>query len=162
MENQQSQQAPPPLPPPQQSNDDVEKKRLFNGKKIYDNKKKPKQPKIMQQNNNNNLSAEENVTNNQFDEEKSRILNELTLTTPDKSRAGSVDFPIRSLVSTLNKTKNYYTTSSCAGRIIVVQTTVGSGYSTDWLFVSHDHVDDINSIHQSISQLKQEKGNDKK
>ena len=40
----------------------------------------------------------------------------------DKSKKGGIDEKILPLVSKINLSKDYYTTSSCAGRIILVKT----------------------------------------
>ena len=54
-------------------------------------------------------------TFNHFDSEKSRVLEDKE----DASRKGSIDAPIIELVKYINEQENYYTTSSCSGRIIV-------------------------------------------
>jgi tRNA(Phe) wybutosine-synthesizing methylase Tyw3 len=105
-----------------------------------------------------------------FEQEKSICVEKLENNVDDKSRAGKVDAQIVPFVNTLNSLKDYYTTSryaplphfsphSCAGRIIIVQTTPNSGYNVDWLFVSHDFVEDPLEMMKSVrSQLKTEPG----
>lgn len=59
----------------------------------------------------------------------------------DKSRKGSIDEPIKMLVSTLNAMPHFYTTSSCSGRMGIVS--IAKGFrknKTRWLFVSHRKV----------------------
>ena len=58
----------------------------------------------------------------------------------DKSKKGSVDERIRSLLALLNAHPEHYTTSSCSGRIILWR---GSGKKneTEWLKVSHEPID---------------------
>ncbi|XP_038154702.1 tRNA wybutosine-synthesizing protein 3 homolog [Cyprinodon tularosa] len=59
----------------------------------------------------------------------------------DLSRKGSVDEDIRSVVSLLNGCEQFFTTSSCSGRIIVIDGAACSGdvHKQDcvWLLVSH-------------------------
>ena len=50
-----------------------------------------------------------------FEQSKKDILNR-----EDKSSIGKVDERIRDLCEEINKTENYYTTSSCSGRIILM------------------------------------------
>ena len=54
-------------------------------------------------------------TFNYFESEKRRVLEEKE----DASRKGSIDAPISELVEYINKQEDYYTTSSCSGRIIL-------------------------------------------
>lgn len=51
----------------------------------------------------------------QFIEEKQRVLGEKA----DLSRKGTIDAPVADLVECLNEADQYYTTSSCSGRILV-------------------------------------------
>lgn len=58
---------------------------------------------------------------------------------PDKSRKGDVDEAAWPLIKTLNNLKDYYTTSSCAGRINVFkEPDSGKKHEAEWLFVTHD------------------------
>jgi tRNA wybutosine-synthesizing protein 3 len=50
-----------------------------------------------------------------FDAQKTTCLSAV-----DLSRKGSIDAPILDLVAFINNQSNYFTTSSCSGRIIVV------------------------------------------
>ncbi len=70
-----------------------------------------------------------------FDNEKKTFLAKL-----DKSKKGSIDEKIISLITVFNKTSNYYSTSSCSGRVYLWR---GSGKKneTEWLRVSHDLID---------------------
>ncbi|XP_060686654.1 tRNA wybutosine-synthesizing protein 3 homolog [Hemiscyllium ocellatum] len=58
----------------------------------------------------------------------------------DRSRAGGVDPEIRALVDTLNRSERFSTTSSCAGRVLLLagsdQTKVQK-QNCLWLFVTH-------------------------
>lgn len=49
-----------------------------------------------------------------FEKQKAQALNGV-----DLSRKGSVDVPIQPLIEFLNSDSDYFTTSSCSGRIIV-------------------------------------------
>tara|TARA_Y100000310_G_scaffold209474_1_gene210136 strand:+ start:2517 stop:3068 length:552 start_codon:yes stop_codon:yes gene_type:complete len=51
-----------------------------------------------------------------FEEAKKKQLSKI-----DKSSIGSWDVKIKSLCEKLNKSKKYYTTSSCAGRIVLIK-----------------------------------------
>ncbi|MBN2567384.1 hypothetical protein JXB02_04855 [Candidatus Woesearchaeota archaeon] len=56
----------------------------------------------------------------------------------DKSREGRIDAPIRRLVGTLNRKPDYVTTSSCAGRIVLVtRPASGSKKGSAWVLKSH-------------------------
>ncbi len=70
-----------------------------------------------------------------FDNEKKTFLAKL-----DKSKKGSIDERIIPLITAFNKTSDYYTTSSCSGRVYLWR---GSGKKneTEWLRVSHDLID---------------------
>jgi tRNA wybutosine-synthesizing protein 3 len=79
--------------------------------------------------NNTNFSTVESVEQtkkaylkdlNTFEREKAKVLSQLLSQRNDKSRAGALDPAIVSFVETINSKANYYTTSSCAGRLIVV------------------------------------------
>jgi len=70
-----------------------------------------------------------------FDREKKIFLEQK----PDKSRKNSIDAPIKELIDLINQKKNYYTTSSCSGRIMVLQKPdVGKKHEAEWLYVTHD------------------------
>jgi len=57
----------------------------------------------------------------------------------DKSKKGSIDERAIPLITTINKKDNYYTTSSCSGRVYLWQGT-GKKNETTWLKVSHDPI----------------------
>lgn len=67
-----------------------------------------------------------------FERQKKKQLN-----MKDKSSKGSWDPKILSLVNKLNKKKQYYTTSSCSGRIILIKDSEEKKPSL-FLFVSHN------------------------
>ena len=58
----------------------------------------------------------------------------------DKSKKGSIDIGISDLVHKINENKDYYTTSSCSGRIALILPEKKKN-KTRWLFVSHGLVD---------------------
>ncbi len=72
---------------------------------------------------------------NQFDQRKKDILSK-----EDKSSKGDWDKRIISLCDKLNSMDNYYSTSSCSGRIIVMKDEEKKGPGL-FEFVSHDLVD---------------------
>lgn len=80
-----------------------------------------------------------------FRDRKAKILSDLN--TPDSeyqdlSPKGSVDAGIRELISEINASPDYVTTSSCAGRIAVyLEGAKGAKGGGQWLFTSHDPVD---------------------
>lgn len=60
----------------------------------------------------------------------------------DKSRKGSVDEPIKKLLDAINNLDNYYTTSSCSGRIMITNSSIkGKKHENKWYFTSHEVVD---------------------
>jgi tRNA wybutosine-synthesizing protein 3 len=77
-----------------------------------------------------------------FLQRKKDVLNKL-----DKSSAGEWDEKIASLCRKINLKENYYTTSSCSGRIILMIDQDKKGKDL-FLFVSHDKI--------SLNQLKKE------
>ena len=71
-----------------------------------------------------------------FNKRRSDVLSRI-----DKSRAQGVDKGISKVVGLLNSKKNFYTTSSCAGRILVLKIPVSNRKDrVEWLFSSHDTV----------------------
>lgn len=71
-----------------------------------------------------------------FEKDKQNILSK-----KDKSAKGSVDKEIQDLCNKINSLENYYTTSSCAGRIVVIKLPEsGRKNEAEWLFVSHSPV----------------------
>jgi tRNA wybutosine-synthesizing protein 3 len=59
----------------------------------------------------------------------------------DKSSIGSIDKQIKELVGYINTKENYYTTSSCSGRIVIINKPTSSKYDVEWLLVSHESLD---------------------
>ena len=84
--------------------------------------------------------------NMQFNKLKSDFLNK-----KDKSKKGHVDKDIINLVNKINNSKNYYTTSSCSGRIVLLALSSGKKGSK-WLFKSHSYVN-FSQIKKSLTKL---------
>ena len=80
-----------------------------------------------------------------FNENKQRYLDELNKNIEnnlkDKSKKGFVDTNILQLINLINSKENYYTTSSCAGRIAIISIKKKK-HESEWLFVSHDIVEE--------------------
>lgn len=75
----------------------------------------------------------------EFDEEKKEYLKKLYQ--PDNSKKGEVDKEIVHIIDRLNSKKDYYTTSSCSGRIILITSSNPKKKNTsNWLFVSHTKI----------------------
>jgi len=71
-----------------------------------------------------------------FDKEKKDCLNKV-----DRSKKGSIDKKIKQLVDLINSLKDYYTTSSCSGRILlIIRPRSGKKCDVDFLLASHDKV----------------------
>ena len=69
-----------------------------------------------------------------FENDKKVFLSKL-----DKSKKKSIDNKIRKLINLINSLPNYYTTSSCSGRIVLLKHKPSKKGST-WLFSSHNTV----------------------
>jgi tRNA wybutosine-synthesizing protein 3 len=68
-----------------------------------------------------------------FDLDKKNALTKL-----DKSKKGEIDQPIKNLLDLINKKYNFYTSSSCSGRIILFEVSeAGKKDQLNWIFVSH-------------------------
>lgn len=75
-----------------------------------------------------------------FDAAKKDVLEKLG--GPDKSRQGVVDEAAWPFINVINALEDYYTTSSCAGRINVFKEPLsGKKHDAEWLFVTHDLAD---------------------
>lgn len=68
----------------------------------------------------------------QFNNQKKTFLKKL-----DKSKKGEIDKPIKSLIKLINKSNNYYTTSSCSGRIVLLAKKQGEKQGAKWLLSTH-------------------------
>jgi len=70
-----------------------------------------------------------------FESDKKTALNKI-----DKSKKGSIDKLIKSLIKKINKDPNFYTTSSCSGRIVLLSKPSAKKQDINWLFKSHGKI----------------------
>jgi tRNA wybutosine-synthesizing protein 3 len=70
----------------------------------------------------------------------------------DKSKKGSIDKQISILINKINEHSDYYTTSSCAGRILIIKPSVLKKYDAEWLLSSHDEVN-FDQVMNSLKEL---------
>ncbi|MFA6888754.1 MAG: tRNA wybutosine-synthesizing 3 family protein [Candidatus Woesearchaeota archaeon] len=76
-----------------------------------------------------------------FEKQKKIYCAELSSGKPDKSKKGFIDEEVKELITAINTLPNYYTTSSCAGRILIYSTSKEQKKNqTQWLFTSHKKV----------------------
>jgi len=86
-----------------------------------------------------------------FEKEK-----KIQLSRADFSKKGSIDSKIKALVGRINSKKEYYTTSSCSGRIIIlVEGKIRK--DVNWIFVSHNNAK-LGEIKKSLKKLPKETG----
>jgi len=75
-----------------------------------------------------------------FQNEKKQALSKII--NYDNSKKGDIDKQILPLVKLINNNIDYYTTSSCAGRIMILSdSSSGKKFDVKWLFSSHDRVE---------------------
>lgn len=86
-----------------------------------------------------------------FQKEKSDFLSK-----KDKSKKGSIDIDILELVKEINSKNDYYTTSSCAGRIVLLEMKSKKKNDCNWIFAKHDKVT-FNEINKTIKQYQNKK-----
>ena len=67
-----------------------------------------------------------------FENEKKQCLEK-----KDKSKKSSIDSPILNLVDKINSSKDYYTTSSCSGRIVLLEKKSDKKQESRWLLIIH-------------------------
>ena len=70
----------------------------------------------------------------------------------DKSKKGEVDKRIQKLLDKINNKKNYFTTSSCSGRIVLLKKGKRKDKCT-WLYVTHD-LADAKEMWEKLSKAK--------
>ena len=77
------------------------------------------------------------MSQDQFKQSKETHLEKLFR--PDKSKKGDVDELVKPLINLINSNDNYFTTSSCSGRIMIL---IPSSIKQEvkWLFFSHGEV----------------------
>ena len=81
-----------------------------------------------------------------FNKEKSDFLKK-----KDKSKKGCVDKDIKEIINIINSRKDYYTTSSCAGGVVLLEMKSKRKNESNWLFVKHNKIK-FNEIKNSLSQ----------
>ena len=86
-----------------------------------------------------------------FTKEKSDFLKK-----KDKSKKGIVDEDIKEIVNLINSKKDYYTTSSCAGRIVLLEMKPKKKNECNWIFTKHDKVN-YNEIIKSLKKYQKYK-----
>jgi len=81
--------------------------------------------------------TKKNIETMDWDNHKANVLSK-----EDKSAKGSIDAPIRDLVSAINESPDFLTTSSCSGRIMLINETSKTKRKnkSEFLYVSHDYV----------------------
>lgn len=72
---------------------------------------------------------------NYFAKEKSDFLNK-----KDKSKKCHIDKDIIKIVNEINSKRDYYTTSSCSGRIVLLEKLSKKKNESRWLFVKHNKI----------------------
>lgn len=71
-----------------------------------------------------------------FETDKKNVLGRM-----DKSQKGEIDSGIEEICALINANPNYYTTSSCSGRIVVLEKKSEKKDEAKWIFVSHEETD---------------------
>jgi len=74
------------------------------------------------------------------------------LSKSDKSSIGSWDEKIKGLCEKINKSKNYYTTSSCAGRIVLIKA-LDEKTEDVFLFRTHDKIS-FDELKKALNNIK--------
>ncbi len=86
-----------------------------------------------------------------FEREKSLRLGRM-----DRSRKRSIDPRIRRLVEALNRLPDFYTTSSCSGRTMLIRVPEsGKKHESEWLFVTHNKVN-LRQLKKGLERLPRE------
>ncbi len=89
-----------------------------------------------------------------FDRSKKSVLEKLFK--PDKSRKGDVDELGVPVINALNEKNDFYTTSSCSGRICLFYESIsGKKHDSGWLFVKHNIVS-LNELRVPLENLPSE------
>jgi tRNA wybutosine-synthesizing protein 3 len=86
-----------------------------------------------------------------FNQRKKDILGKL-----DKSSIGGWDEKILGLCEKINKLDDYYTTSSCSGRVVVMEDVVKKGPGL-FFYVSHDKIS-LNVLNEELGKIAGEDG----
>lgn len=75
------------------------------------------------------------------------------LSKKDKSKKGSIDEKMKPIIALINSLPSYYTTSSCAGRIVLLHQISGKKQESKWLFSSHSPIR-ASQLQKSLSTSK--------
>ena len=86
-----------------------------------------------------------------FAKEKSDFLRK-----KDKSKKGYVDKDIKEIVDEINSKKDCYTTSSCAGRIVLLEMKSNKKNDCNWIFSKHSEIK-FNEIKNSLKKYNKNK-----
>jgi len=70
-----------------------------------------------------------------FEQQKRNVLSR-----KDNSKKGSIDRGVKEIVEMINSLDDFYTTSSCSGRIMLIERKSCKKNEAEWLFSSHDAV----------------------
>ncbi|MFH1211594.1 MAG: tRNA wybutosine-synthesizing 3 family protein [Candidatus Woesearchaeota archaeon] len=84
-----------------------------------------------------------------FDKHKKDILEKT-----DKSKKGAVDERIKELCVLINQSNDYFTSSSCSGRVMLLKTSRNNKKNeAEWVFVAHEHAvpEDVKSALDSYA-----------
>lgn len=98
-----------------------------------------------------------------FSKEKSDFLKK-----KDKSRKGCIDKDIAGIVNFINSKKDFYTTSSCAGRIVLLEMKSRKKNECNWIFSKHGKVEfkeivnSLNQYNKKISKSRERPLNESK
>jgi tRNA wybutosine-synthesizing protein 3 len=87
-----------------------------------------------------------------FDLDKKNALSKMNEC--DKSRKGSVDILIAPLIKKINSLEDYYTTSSCSGRIMVYSRS-DERHDSMWIYVTHEEAI-LNDVLEKIKSVPEE------
>ena len=82
-----------------------------------------------------------------FDNEKKQCLEKT-----DKSKKQSVDDRIAGLCDMINSKKDFYTTSSCSGRILLIEKKSGLKNECSWIYVTHEYAD-FDAVKGAIAKI---------
>ncbi len=82
-----------------------------------------------------------------FDKQKKDCLSRI-----DKSKKRSIDKDIKPLIDLLNSSKDYYTTSSCSGRILLIEKKTDNKKDARFAFAEHKTAD-FKAIKKNLEKL---------
>jgi len=82
----------------------------------------------------------ESDSGNYCNQEQFKLNKRNALSKLDKSKKGEIDDGIKQLLGIINSSSSYFTTSSCSGRIVLLE--IGSAKNgNSWLYCSHNSAD---------------------